>query len=188
MHIRRVQLCICILLIIVLFIFYSYIVLDKDISPKKINIENLTKFNLYSNDLLIQEQDWFISIPKINIERAKIKENIDNDILENYIGHFPSSSIFNGNICLAAHNNGFKNNYFKDLINLEENDEIIYNYLGNLKSYYVKNKYYISENDFNMINIDTYDKITLITCVSGSPELRLCVEAYSGKEKDEKIV
>lgn len=179
MHIRRVQLCICILLIIILFIFYSYIVLDKKISPKKINIENLIKFNLYSNDLFIHEQDWFISIPKIKLDRAKIKESVENDILEDYVGHFPSSSIFNGNVCLAAHNNGFKNNYFKDIIGLEVNDEIIYNYFGNVKSYYVKDKYYISENDFNVINIDAYDKITLITCVNGSPELRLCVEAYS---------
>lgn len=188
MHLKRVQVCVCILLIIILFIFYSYIVLDKKISPKKINIENLTKINLYSNDLFIQEQDWFISIPKIKLDKVKIKDNIENDILEDYIGHFPSSSFFCGNVCLAAHNDGFKNNYFKDIVKLEENDEIIYNYSGNVKSYYVKNKYYTCENDFNMINIDAYDKLTLITCVSGSPELRLCIEAYSRREKDDKVI
>ena len=65
--------------------------------------------------------------------------------MENYIGHFPISSYYNGNVCLAAHNSGFLINYFKDLNTLEYNDEIKYNYYGNIKVYKVTEKYIVDE-------------------------------------------
>ncbi len=205
MHIKKLKLVFNFLGIVVLFIIFSYYTKYNYpyLTPKNIDINNNSIFNSNNNFNLdnlnlnnnlnnvsanysSQDRNWFISIPKINLECIEIKDSIESDILENYIGHFPTSSMFDGNVCLAAHNAGFKHNYFCNLIHLDIGDEIIYSYLGNIKKYYVSNKYTIDENDFNMLNNEQKDKITLVTCVSGSPELRLCIEGLSKEEFSDK--
>ena len=42
-------------------------------------------------------------MPKINLA-APIAEGIDSETMNKYIGHFPTTSTFEGNIGLAAHN------------------------------------------------------------------------------------
>lgn len=154
----------------------------------KITFENLNDFNSIKNNSIIEENilvqkeicnSWFLSIPKINLNNIEIHESVDNEILEKYIGHFEFSSYVNGNICLAAHNSGFKNNYFENLYVLETSDEIIYTYEDITKTYIVTEKYIISQNDFSILEDDGTNELTLITCVSNSPDLRLCVKAVS---------
>ena len=72
-----------------------------------------------------------------------------------------------------------KMNYFKDLNTLEYNDEIQYNYYGNIKVYKVTEKYIVDEEELNVLAVDFKDKMTLITCITGSPSKRLCIEAIS---------
>ena len=120
---------------------------------------------------------WRIEIPKIGLN-AHIMEGTDQDILLKSVGHFEYTSTWNGNVCLAAHNSGYSNNHFKNLYLLNYDDEIQYNYYGNIKIYKVKNKIVIKDNEFDVLNDYTNNKITLITCISESPSKRLCIEAY----------
>ena len=48
--------------------------------------------------------------------------------MEQYIGHFEESKKWIGNVCLAAHNRGYENNYFSEIKKLKEGDKIIYYY------------------------------------------------------------
>ena len=57
---------------------------------------------------------WQIEIPKINL-KAPISEGTSQEIMLNYVGHFENTSIWNGNIGLAAHNRGYPINYFAKL-------------------------------------------------------------------------
>ncbi len=143
---------------------------------------NLKNINLYQEVLIQDESEWYLSIPKIQTIKSPIHENIESDILENYIGHFPSSSYLSGNICLAAHNAGYKNNYFKDLCMLEIGDEIMYNYNNQLSRYIVDKIEIISDTDFSFMALDSQDRITLITCITGLPSSRLCIQGI--KEED----
>lgn len=175
MHVKRLILFLIVSLFLISVIGYIYInfFYSSTILPKSINLNNI---NLYQkNEVFIQ--NWTLSIPKLHLINIPIKDNIDQDTLNDFIGHFPTSSYLKGNVCLAAHNAGFSFNFFQDLPLLEIGDEIEYNYYHVSKKYIVSRKYEIDEDDFNVLNVDNLDKLTLITCISGSPSKRLCVEA-----------
>jgi sortase A len=105
-----------------------------------------------------------------------IKNGIGLDILNDYIGHFPDTSYFNGNIGLAAHNRGYINNYFMDINKLKNNDEIIYKLNGKTRIYEVYNKVEIDSYDWSYLENTNNNIITLITCIANKPNNRLVVQ------------
>lgn len=129
--------------------------------------------------LIQKDNSWSLTIPSINLENVEIKESVDSETLENYIGHFTFSSYFDGNVCLAAHNNGFKDNYFSNICLLQNGQSIFYSYLNNSREYIVTDSFIISDTDFSVLKDIGKNEITLITCVPDSPSLRLCVKAVS---------
>lgn len=96
--------------------------------------------------------------------------------MNDYIGHFEETSKENGNVGLAAHNRGYKNNYFARLKELKEGDIIYYNYKGNLIKYRIFNLEIIKDTDWSKLQNAEENKITLITCVENQPEYRRCVQ------------
>ena len=76
-----------------------------------------------------------------------------------------------GNIALASHNEGSYAHYFSRINELEDNEEIIYMTNKGERRYKVCESKIIKE---------TENIITLITCVKGQDENRLCV---IGKEE-----
>lgn len=119
---------------------------------------------------------WKLKIPKIDLE-ATIAEGTSKDILNEYIGHFPETVEDNGNVGLAAHNRGYRVNYFNGIKHLEENDMLYYTYNGVTKVYAVVSKDIIYIKDWSKLEPTTDERLTLITCVENEPQLRLCVQA-----------
>ena len=74
-----------------------------------------------------------ITIPAIFLNDAPIKEGIEQGVLNEYIGHFPTTSNLDGNVGLAAHNRGYNKNYFSKLHAIKIGDEIIYKIGENIK-------------------------------------------------------
>ena len=72
-----------------------------------------------------EKVEWYIEIPTISL-KAPITEGTTKEILDNYVGHFEESPSKKGNVCLAAHNRGYENNYFENLKKLKIGDEIFY--------------------------------------------------------------
>lgn len=183
MQVKRRKNILLLLLFIIITIFtifiYSkiYKINVSDYPPKTLNLENI---KLYQDDkIFIRKDEWTLSIPNLNLYNIPIIDSIEVDKLEDYIGHFPISSYLKGNICLAAHNDGYKNNYFKDINTLCVGDKLIYSFNNIEKSYYVEKVYSIASTDFSFLNLDQKDKLTLVTCISNSPHMRLCVEAVN---------
>ena len=124
---------------------------------------------------------WYLEIPKINL-KADIREGTTKEIMEDYIGHFEETKKDKGNVGLAAHNRGYKNNYFERLKELKEGDSIFYNYQGKRKEYLVTKHVIIKDTDWSYLEETKENKITLITCVENEPEYRRCIQ---GEEKSE---
>ena len=101
--------------------------------------------------------------------------------MDDYIGHFEETSKDLGNIGLAAHNRGYKNNYFRDLKQLQENDEIYYTHNGKTRKYVVTKSTIIKDTDWTYLEETQEKTITLITCVENQPEYRRCIQ---GEEKN----
>ena len=122
------------------------------------------------------EEKWKLNIPKISLE-AEIAEGTTKDVLDEYIGHFEDTSKKNGNIGLAAHNRGYKVNYFKNLKNLKEGDEIYYCCGDFERIYTVKTHEIIKDTNWSFLEDTQENVITLITCVENEPEYRRCIQA-----------
>ena len=142
-------------------------------------IQKETFENLSKAENLGQDNTWYIEIPKIDL-KANIKEGTSSKILDDYIGHFEETQKINGNIGLAAHNRGYKNNYFAKIKNLQDGDIIYYAYEGKTKKYEVINQNIIKDTDWYCLENTKENMLTLITCVENQPEYRRCVQA---KEK-----
>ena len=147
------------------------------------NVENQIK-NKVSNSLNNQTnsqesqqetEEWYIEIPIINL-KANIKEGTKKETLDDYVGHFEETQKENGNIGLAAHNRGYKNNYFENIKKLKEDDSIFYNYKGKIKEYKVEKISIIKDTDWNCLENTEKNTITLITCVENQPEYRRCIQ------------
>ena len=120
--------------------------------------------------------NWYILIPVINV-KAPIGEGTSIEALNEKVGHFEDTSIEYGNIGLAAHNRGYKYNFFENLKNLKVEDEIIYVHDNFTKTYIVEKNEIILNSDWSKLNKTEENIITLITCVENEPNYRRCVQA-----------
>lgn len=114
-----------------------------------------------------------IKIEDIDFE-GMIYEGTTQDILKLGVGHFEDTPNFDGNVCLAAHNT---NKFWAKLKNLKNGNKIVYtSYLGK-REYEVFSSKQIEETDLTSLENTEENIITLITCVKGQKEKRLCVQA-----------
>lgn len=118
-----------------------------------------------------------LTIPDILLENAPIRESVELSTLSQTIGHFPSTSIYDGNVGLASHNSGGKGEYFKNLKKIKIGSEIYYQTNYGTKRYVVTKKEIIDEKDWSYLQETEDNRITLVTCVAGQKEKRLCVQA-----------
>ncbi len=176
---------------ILIFIFFDQIFFKNQnkffenslekIIPDNIEIELKTP----NNTVAISEQYqnkidtkkiWQIEIPKINLV-APIAEGTSTNIMNEYVGHFEETPKNKGNIGLAAHNRGYKINYFRDLKLLQKGDLIIYTYNGEISKYSVNELGIIKDTDWSKLESSSQDKLTLITCLEDEPEYRRYIQA-----------
>lgn len=128
-------------------------------------------------DLFINIKDenviGIIKIDKIKFE-GLVYEGTSLDVLDKGVGHFENTPIINGNVCFAAHNTS---KYWANLHTLQTNDLITYTSILGTKTYEVFNIQEIEETDWSLLENTNENIITLITCVKGKSNLRLCVQA-----------
>ena len=160
--------------------FYSKItsktLVIEENTNKEENIE-IMKENKQKEEVVeeTKEKIWQVEIPKINLI-APIAEGTSQEIMLEFVGHFEDTSIWNGNIGLAAHNRGYPINYFSRLKELVEGDEIIYKSEFGTKKYSINTIVIIEDTDWSYLQETIDNRITLITCVANEPTKRLCIQ------------
>ncbi len=161
---------------------YKVSVLNEYVSSNnnsnKNDVEELNSSPKTQTQVLEENKDitWRIQIPKINLD-AHIKEGITNSVLLSSIGHFEQTSKWQGNVALAAHNRGYKCNFFQNIKDLQIGDEIIYTTANNKKVYKVQINKTILDTDWSYLQNTKDNRITLITCEENRKEYRRCVQA-----------
>ena len=120
-----------------------------------------------------------------NTNETNISEGTTKEVMEDYIGHFEETTKENGNVGLAAHNRGYKNNYFQKIKQLKEGDSIFYTYKGETKEYLVTKHVIIKDTDWTYLENTKKNTITLITCVENEPEYRRCIQGEEKIESEE---
>jgi sortase A len=116
-----------------------------------------------------------IKIHKLN-KTIKVYEGESLDNMRKGIGHFSSTSSWDGNVGLAGHNRG-ASAYFSFVKDLTTGDQITYTTKYGTRTYEVFIKERINENDFSPLRWTSDNILTLITCVENVPSLRWYVAA-----------
>ncbi len=134
--------------------------------------------NENQNNNITEEKttNWKLVIPKISLE-AEVSEGTRKEVMDKFVGHFEETTKTSGNVGLAAHNRGYPVNYFANIKQLKEGDEIIYKYYEFEKTYLVVENKIIKDTDWEPLEGTKENKITLITCVENEPEYRRCIQA-----------
>ena len=114
-----------------------------------------------------------LEIPAINL-KVGIFEGTDASTLKLGAGHFEESSIWDGNVGLAAHNRG-TNSYFGQIHTLELGDRITLTTKLGTRTYEVTSVSKVSETDRSALAASQSNVITLYTCVMDERDFRWCV-------------
>ena len=117
-----------------------------------------------------------LEIPVINLE-VGIYQGTDAATLKKGAGHFEDSSIWDGNVAVAAHNRG-ANNYFGKIHTLEVGDRIILTTKQGTRTYSVSSVSKVDESDRSGLTSSASYMISLYTCVRDERDYRWCVQAY----------
>lgn len=199
-YINIVSFVISVIIFLIVNLFFSniYIFTPKGVFQASFEV-NHEKIQIDSNEIEgntekenIEErskeetEEWYLEIPCINL-RAKIKEGTTKEIMDDYIGHFEETSKSTGNVGLAAHNRGYKNNYFENLKKLKEGDKIYYKYQGVTREYIVIKHSIIKDTDWTSLEKTDENRITLITCVENQSEYRRCIQGKENIEESEEF-
>lgn len=160
---------------------YPYIKANKNAEIIEIgdntDLEDTPLENIEQDIIHYDDEIGTLTIPDILLDNAPIRESVELSTLSQTIGHFPSTSIYEGNVGLASHNSGNQGDFFKNLKNIKVGSEIFYQTNYGTKRYVVTVKEIISEEDWSYLKETEDNRITLITCVKGQKDKRLCVQA-----------
>lgn len=156
---------------------YVYEEYSNDNTQKRLDTENNNNEADSTDNLMLQIDGenvlGVIKINKINFE-GLIYDGTSLKTLAKGVGHFENTPYLEGNVCLAAHNT---NSYWAKLHTLSNGDKIQYTCFLGTKEYEVSNVSRISETDWDSLKNTDTNVLTLITCVKGQKDLRLCVQA-----------
>lgn len=116
-----------------------------------------------------------LEIPTLDLS-VRIYQGTDSKTLAKGVGHFEDTSIWNGNVCLAAHNRG-ANSYFGQIHTLDIGDKIILTTKLGTRTYKVTDVSKVSETDRSGLADSGENMLTLYTCVRNQRDQRWCVTA-----------
>jgi len=120
-----------------------------------------------------------LTIPALDISVNVYEADDEMEAMSRGIAHFKSTSAYDGNVGLSAHNINFDgtDGYFKDLSTLKTGDVVSYKTALGEREYEVSLVKTISETDWSYLSRSTENKLTMITCISGKPTQRVVVQA-----------
>lgn len=116
-----------------------------------------------------------IEIPALDLS-VGIYQGTDSKTLAKGVGHFEDTSIWEGNVCLAAHNRG-ANSYFGQIHSLNIGDKITLTTKLGTRTYHVTDVSKVSETDRSGLADSGENMLTLYTCVRNQRDQRWCVTA-----------
>ena len=116
-----------------------------------------------------------LKIPSLNIN-MKVWEGETRASMAKGLGHYRSTSGWDGNIGVCGHNRGAKYN-IGSIRNLEIGDTITYSTVYGTRTYAVILVKTISDSDWSYLQATADNRITITTCLANQPSKRVCVQA-----------
>ncbi len=118
-----------------------------------------------------------LKIPSIGLT-VGVYEGTGSAPLLKGAGHFEGTSIWLGNVCLAGHNRGVRNDFGK-IHTLRSGDTITFTTVLGTMTYSVSSVTKVAVTDTSGLSATSDNQITLYTCVENQPAYRWCVKAVA---------
>ena len=116
-----------------------------------------------------------LKIPSIGLT-VGVYEGTGSAPLLKGAGHFEGTSIWLGNVCVAGHNRGVRNDFGK-IHTLKSGDTITFTTVLGTMTYSVSSVTKVAVTDTSGLSATSHNQITLYTCVENQPAYRWCVKA-----------
>ena len=116
-----------------------------------------------------------LEIPSLGIS-MKVWEGESAESMKKGLGHYSSTSAWDGNVGLCGHNRGAKY-VIGSIKDLQQGDTITYTTKLGTRTYQVATVEIISNDDWSYLQPSTNNRITITTCLADHPESRVCVQA-----------
>mgnify|MGYP004590578581 FL=1 len=116
-----------------------------------------------------------LKIPSLNIN-MKVWEGETSTSMAKGLGHYSSTSGWDGNVGICGHNRGAKYT-IGSIKNLKAGDTITYTTIYGTRTYEVVLVKTISSSDWSYLQATTDNRITITTCLANQPSKRVCVQA-----------
>lgn len=116
-----------------------------------------------------------LKIPSLGIN-MKVWEGETNSSMSKGLGHYSSTSAWDGNVGVCGHNRGARY-VIGDIKDLEIGDKITYTTVYGTRTYVVSLVETISSSDWSYLQATADNRITITTCLANHPEKRICVQA-----------
>lgn len=120
-----------------------------------------------------------LKIPSLNIN-MKVWEGETNTSMAKGLGHYSSTSGWDGNIGVCGHNRGAKYT-IGNIKNLKDGDTITYTTVYGTRTYEVVTVETIASSDWSYLQATSDNRITITTCLANQPSKRVCVQAVEVK-------
>ena len=120
-----------------------------------------------------------VKIPKLGIS-VKVWEGETTASMAKGLGHYSSTSAWDGNCGVCGHNRGARYN-IGAIKNLTAGDTITYTTVYGTRTYAVTMVKIIANNDWSYLQGTADNRITLTTCLENHPESRVMVQAVEVK-------
>ena len=120
-----------------------------------------------------------LTVPDIGLTVRVYEAANEMEAMQKGAAHFKSTSAWEGNIGISAHNVNFDGTpgYFLNLYTLKPGAVIQYATALGTRTYAVESVKEIPETDWTTLGRTQDNRITLITCITGKPAMRLSVQA-----------
>lgn len=116
-----------------------------------------------------------LKIPSLKIN-MKVWEGETSTSMSKGLGHYSSTSAWDGNVGACGHNRGSKY-VIGSIKDLEIGDTITYTTIYGTRTYEVSMVKTISSSDWSYLQATADNRITITTCLANQPSKRVCVQA-----------
>lgn len=116
-----------------------------------------------------------LEIPSLGIS-MKVWEGETSASMKKGLGHYSSTSAWDGNIGVCGHNRGSKY-VIGSIKDLQQGDTITYTTKLGTRTYQVSTVETIDNNDWSYLQATMDNRLTITTCLADHPESRICVQA-----------
>lgn len=116
-----------------------------------------------------------LKVPSLGIN-MKVWEGETTESMRKGLGHYSSTSAWDGNVGICGHNRGAKY-VIGDIKDMDSGDLITYTTIYGTRTYAVTSVKIIASDDWSNLQATSDNRITLTTCLANQPEKRICVQA-----------